>query len=99
MIFSYTRVSTAEQAAEGSTSLAEQERRNRAIAQLRGASGSFDISVHSDAGVSGSVPLAERPAGGRMLDSAQAGDVIIAAKLDRLFRSALDALTTIKDLQ
>ena len=98
MIFLYSRVSTAEQAADGTTSLAEQERKNRAIATLRGAA-SFDAVVYSDAGVSGSVPLAERPAGRNMLAAANQGDCIVANKLDRLFRSASDALTTAEDLK
>jgi DNA invertase Pin-like site-specific DNA recombinase len=47
-------------------------------------------------GVSGTKPLGERPAGQKLLDSLQCGDVIICAKLDRMFRSALDALTMVK---
>jgi putative DNA-invertase from lambdoid prophage Rac len=50
-------------------------------------------------GVSGSIPLTDRPAGGAMLARLQRGDVLIAAKLDRLFRSALDALTIVADLK
>ena len=47
-----------------------------------------------EAGVSGSVPLADRPGGQRLLTALQPGDVIITAKLDRAFRSAADALGT-----
>lgn len=97
MILSYVRVSTAEQAADGTTSLKVQERKCRALATMRGA-GSFDCVVYSDAGVSGSIPLSERPQGRRLLEDAKAGDIICAAKLDRLFRSASDALTTVEDL-
>jgi putative DNA-invertase from lambdoid prophage Rac len=43
-------------------------------------------------GVSGAKPIGQRPEGAKLLSSLQAGDVVIAAKLDRLFRSALDAL-------
>jgi putative DNA-invertase from lambdoid prophage Rac len=50
-------------------------------------------------GVSGSIPLTERVAGGPLLAKLQRGDVLIAAKLDRLFRSALDALTIVADLK
>jgi putative DNA-invertase from lambdoid prophage Rac len=50
-------------------------------------------------GVSGSVPVAERPAGGPLFARLQAGDVVIAPKLDRLFRSALDALQTVEALK
>lgn len=97
MILSYARVSTIEQAADGATSLGEQARRNKAVASLRGAA-SFDLVEYSDRGISGSVPLAQRPAGARMLTDAKPGDVIVASKLDRLFRSAIDALQTAKDL-
>lgn len=98
MILSYTRVSTDEQAADGTTSLAEQERKNRAVAQLRGA-GTFDVINYVDAGVSGTIPLGERPAGQKMLAEAAKGDCIVAAKLDRLFRSASDALSTAEQLR
>lgn len=93
MILLYARVSTAEQAADGSTSIEEQIRRGRAIAQLRSA-GAFDVATYEDRGISGSIPLGLRPAGAELLAAAQKGDTICAAKLDRLFRSASDALQT-----
>jgi DNA invertase Pin-like site-specific DNA recombinase len=43
-------------------------------------------------GVSGSKPLAERPESSRLLAALQPNDVVITPKLDRMFRSALDAL-------
>lgn len=98
MIFAYTRVSTEEQAADGTTSLAEQERKCKAIASLRSAS-SFDFATFVDSGVSGATPLRERPAGAEMLSAAQKGDCIVATKMDRLFRSASDALTTAEELK
>ena len=98
MILSYTRVSTEEQAADGTTSLAEQQRKNKAIAMMRGVS-QFDFLNYQDKGVSGSIPLAQRPAGGRLMQDANPGDVVVASKLDRLFRSASDALNTIELLQ
>lgn len=97
MILSYARVSTDRQAEEDATSISEQQRKIKAIAQLRGAE-HFDIQTYTDAGVSGSIPLKLRPSGARMLDDARKGDVIIAAKLDRLFRSATDALVTVERL-
>jgi putative DNA-invertase from lambdoid prophage Rac len=51
------------------------------------------------AGVSGSVPLRDRPEGAQLLAIARKGDTIVAPKLDRVFRSALDALQVIEDLQ
>jgi DNA invertase Pin-like site-specific DNA recombinase len=50
-------------------------------------------------GVSGSVPVAERPQGGLLFSRLRQGDVIIAPKLDRLFRSALDALNVVEGLK
>ncbi len=97
MILSYVRVSTTEQAADGTTSLQEQERKNRALAQMRGVD-PFDVVSYSDAGVSGSIPLKDRPQGGKMLAEAREGDIICASKLDRLFRSASDALVTAEQL-
>lgn len=98
MIIAYARVSTVEQAADGTTSIQEQIRKGKAIADLRG-NRSFDFVTFTDEGVSGSIPLSERPAGKEMLDTARKGDVIVAAKMDRLFRSASDALNTAEDLK
>lgn len=50
-------------------------------------------------GVSGSVSLADRPEGRRMLESVAAGDVIVTSRLDRAFRSAADALDTLEELK
>jgi putative DNA-invertase from lambdoid prophage Rac len=52
--------------------------------------------IYVDAGISGSVPLSKRPEGSRLLAILRPGDVIVAAKMDRCFRSAFDALTTIE---
>lgn len=96
MLYGYTRVSTTEQASADKSSLAEQERRIRGAAMMRG---SQDIEIYSDPGVSGSVLLSKRDAGARLLSVLAKGDIVIAAKLDRLFRSASDALTTVEELQ
>lgn len=97
MILIYTRVSTEEQAADNTTSLKVQERKCRGLAMMRGI-GAFDSMLYSDPGISGSIPLNKRPAGARLFQEAQPGDTVVAAKLDRLFRSASDALTTVEDL-
>lgn len=91
MIYGYVRVSTTEQAGEHKSSLAEQERRIRGVALARGEE---IAEIFSDPGVSGSVPLTARPSGGRLLATVEKGDIIIASKMDRVFRSAADALTT-----
>lgn len=98
MFLIYARCSTMEQADPNGSTLVEQNRKGKAIAQLRNAQ-TFDIATYEDAGISGSILLDERPAGGRMLEDAQKGDCIIAAKMDRLFRSAIDALQTAEDLK
>jgi DNA invertase Pin-like site-specific DNA recombinase len=55
--------------------------------------------IFVEEGVSGSVPIADRPAGGKLFAQLKKGDAIIGPKLDRLFRSALDALQVVEDLK
>jgi DNA invertase Pin-like site-specific DNA recombinase len=95
MIHGYIRVSTADQAKDGRSSLADQERRIRGIAMSHGAD---DCPIWKDDDISGSIPLGDRPAGKRMLAAARRGDVIVASKLDRIFRSSRDALNQAEDL-
>lgn len=90
----YLRVSTEEQAREG-VSLDAQETRLRAYASAHG----LEVAgVFVDAGVSGTVPLSERPAGAELLAALSAGVVrhVLAFKLDRLFRDAVDCLRTVR---
>jgi putative DNA-invertase from lambdoid prophage Rac len=94
-IFAYLRVSTAEQASNGD-SLATQRQQIAGYAMMRG----WEVTeFFVDGGVSGSVPLAERPEGKRLLEVVEKGDVIITAKLDRAFRSAADALGTLEEMK
>jgi putative DNA-invertase from lambdoid prophage Rac len=94
-VYGYTRVSTERQADEG-VSLDEQIRRieGRALEQ-----GWLIAETFIERGISGSVPLGDRPEGARLVAALQPGDVVIAAKLDRMFRSAWDALNVIRDFQ
>jgi DNA invertase Pin-like site-specific DNA recombinase len=55
--------------------------------------------VYVERAVSGSRPIAERPEGAKLMASARARDVIITPKLDRMFRSALDALDVLAQLK
>jgi putative DNA-invertase from lambdoid prophage Rac len=55
--------------------------------------------IFVDRGVSGSIPLTERPEGARLLTVLKAGDAIVTAKLDRAFRSAADALVALEELK
>jgi putative DNA-invertase from lambdoid prophage Rac len=98
MMYLYARVSTLEQARDNAVSLPEQLRKCRAVATMRGAS-KFDFIEYVDEGVSGTVPLNARPYGREMMIACRECDTVIAAKLDRLFRSATDALNTIELLK
>ena len=87
----YLRVSTADQVENG-CSLDAQEQRLTAYA----ASAGLDVvAIVREEGVSGTVPLAERPGGSKVAAMVSSGKVrnIVALKLDRLFRSAVDALS------
>lgn len=93
--FAYLRVSTTRQAEEGE-SLGAQERVCAGYCQMHGLS--IDTTF-IERGISGSTPLASRLEGARLLTTVQAGDNIVAAKLDRLFRSANDALVTLEQFK
>lgn len=93
MIFIYRRVSTVEQASDDRTSLGAQERICRGIAM---AHGELNPVIFTDAGISGSVPIGQRPAGAQLLSLAQRGDIVVASKLDRMFRDIVDAFDTAK---
>ncbi len=94
-VYAYTRVSTDRQASDGE-SLDVQERTVAGYAMMLGLS--VDR-VFSERGVSGSKPLGERPEGAALLATAKAGDVVITPKLDRMFRSASDALANLDALK
>ncbi len=87
-VYGYVRVSTDRQADEGE-SLAMQQRQVEGHALMLGLT--VDR-VFVERGVSGSKPLGERPEGAQLLARAKSGDVVITPKLDRMFRSALNAL-------
>jgi putative DNA-invertase from lambdoid prophage Rac len=88
-------VSTARQASEGE-SLDVQKRQIEGYAHMHGL---VLDRIAVEEGVSGSVPVAERPAAGPLFAKLMKGDVVIAPKLDRLFRSALDALQVVAELK
>ncbi len=93
--YGYCRVSTTRQSEEGE-SLDQQERAITGYAMMH------DLTVDRtfvERGVSGSTPLSERPRGAELLGGLKAGDIVITAKLDRMFRSALDALGVLAGLQ
>ena len=94
-VYGYGRVSTSRQADEGE-SLDVQQRTVAGYALMHGMT--VDR-VFVERGVSGSVPLGDRPEGKALLDTLKAGDVVITPKLDRMFRSALDALHVLAKLK
>lgn len=94
-VYGYARVSTLEQA-EGGHSLAVQRQVLEGFAVSEGMA--IDR-VFADRGVSGSKPLGERAAGAALVAALAPGDAVFCAKLDRMFRSASDALTTLEALK
>jgi putative DNA-invertase from lambdoid prophage Rac len=94
-IYGYCRVSTLRQANEGE-SLDVQRRQIEGYAIMHALT---LAGVLIEEGVSGSIPVEDRPVGGSLFAKLQRGDIVIAAKLDRLFRSALDALKVVESLK
>jgi putative DNA-invertase from lambdoid prophage Rac len=94
-VYGYSRVSTDRQAEEGE-SLGVQERVISGYALMLG----LEVSQNFvETGVSGSMPLTERPQGKALLGVLKPGDLVITAKLDRMFRSALDALNILAEFK
>jgi DNA invertase Pin-like site-specific DNA recombinase len=93
--FAYVRVSSDEQAESGQ-SLAVQEQ------QLRGWAMQHNRSLDQvvvEPGVSAGIPFGERPEGSKLWASVQRGDTVVAAKLDRMFRSAADCLHVVESFK
>lgn len=85
----YARVSTDDQA----TSASAQAIRLKEFAE------DSDLKVaglYVDEDVSGARPLKHRPEGKRLWDAVQPGDVVAVTKVDRAFRSLVDAVTTLE---
>ena len=94
-VYGYVRVSTRSQVDQG-LSLEAQER------QIAGYGMIHDLkldSVFVEKAISGGKPIAKRPEGNRLLALVESGDTIICSKLDRMFRSAKDALVVSEELQ
>jgi DNA invertase Pin-like site-specific DNA recombinase len=90
--FGYVWVSSDEQAESGQ-SLATQEQ------QLRGWAMQHNrplAAVYVEAGVSGGIAFQERPEGAKLWAELARGDVLVASKLDRMFRSASDCLAVVE---
>jgi putative DNA-invertase from lambdoid prophage Rac len=92
-VYGYGRVSTDRR--NDGESLGAQERAITGYAMMLG----LEVAnVLVERGVSGSTPLGDRPQGAKLLAGLQPGDVVITPKLDRMFRSARDALDVLDKL-
>lgn len=87
--YGYARVSTDAQ----DNSLENQEQRIREFADKEGVR---LAGVFVDEDVSGSIPLRLRPQGKILWDALDPGDTVVFCKVDRVFRSVLDAAETVK---
>jgi DNA invertase Pin-like site-specific DNA recombinase len=93
--FGYCRVSTSRQADAGE-SLDVQQRTLEGYAKMLGRT--LDH-VYVERGVSGSKPLDQREQGSLLIGRLRSGDTIITPKLDRMFRSAVDALDVMEAMR
>jgi len=90
----YIRVSSDKQAVSG-LGLADQTKRCEDYCRLMGLE---IVGTFRDEGVSAGKPLATRPAGKDLVDTLKRSGAgcVVTLKLDRAFRSALDALATVE---
>ena len=89
-VYGYVRVSTQVQADDGK-SLAVQQRQIEGRCMQENWCSDH---IYVERAVSGARPFGDREQGAALLARLEPGDVVVAAKLDRMFRSALDALQT-----
>lgn len=94
-VYGYCRVSGAKQVKEG-VSLEVQQRQIEGWCMIEGLT--LDR-IYVEEGVSASIPVTKRPQGFHLIAGVKAGDTIVTSRLDRLFRSALDALQTVEAMQ
>lgn len=91
-VYGYCRVSTEQQR---DTGLSVDEQRVKIEARCTENGWQLEH-IYADAGVSGSIPLGKRPQGRRLLAALQPDDTVIASRMDRCFRSSIDALQVIE---
>ena len=93
-VYGYVRVSTKQQAEDG-LSLEAQQRQIEGYAMMHG----LEIDeIFVERAVSGWKSFDSRPQGSRLAGCINKGDIILCSKLDRLFRSARDALVVSDEL-
>lgn len=88
-IYGYVRVSTEEQAVNGISLETQKEKINKFVKEK------FNREVDQffvDAGVSGTVPITNRPASRELTDVMDEHDIVISTRLDRLSRTTTDLL-------
>ena len=92
MFAMYLRRSTCKQ----ELTLSQQEER---IYKYLASRGVGECIVYREDSVSGKVPLSRRPEGRRLVDDIYSGKIqcVVSCKLDRLFRSTVDCLSTIQE--
>lgn len=96
-VYGYVRVSLAIQTQEHLGSLASQEERIQAFFDYRLKMDGYTLKeIFREEAVSGSVPIAQRPCGTKLMDAVGEGDAVIIPKFDRAWRDTIDGLTTIK---
>lgn len=94
-VYGYVRVSTKQQSEDG-LSLDAQQRILEGYAMMHG----LEIDhIFVERAVSGWKALDTRPQGKQLAERMKKGDVILCSKLDRMFRSARDALTVSDELK
>ena len=94
MIALYSRCSTHEQATTGLSMPGQ-----RAALDGFSASRAFPDAQHfADPAVSGTIPIAERPEGGRLVRAIEDGTVtgVVVCRLDRAWRNVIDCLTSVQ---
>ena len=94
-VYGYTRVSTDMQAEHGQ-SLDLQRDQLAGWAQMT--QRQIDETI-IEGGVSGSVPFAKRPEGGRLFASLARGDSLVCTKIDRFSRNLFDCLSVAQEFQ
>lgn len=94
-VYGYVRVSTKQQAEDG-LSLEAQQRQIEGYAMMHG----LEIDeIFVERAVSGWKSFDSRPQGSRLAGLLEKGDTLLCPKLDRMFRSARDALTVSDDFK
>jgi len=94
----YVRVSSQKQADEG-VSIAAQIKKIKEYTNFKGIK-IADEDILIEKGISGGIPLWERPMGGKMKRMLNSGNYVhvITMKLDRMFRLVSDMLATVDEL-